>query len=352
MGTLSSPRLRSLPPALLWLAALGAVGAAPAQAQGAPEDTGTAAQLRQQALAYEHGEGVPRDQAMAATLYCRSARLGDAQAQYNLGWMHANGRGVERSDAAAAFFFHAAAEQGLEVAQRMLQVVGGPTSEVPDCMRPPAAARLSERGSAKPQPGVDYQRTAPRKILELVMKMAPQYQIEPQLALAIIAAESNFNAQAQSPKNAQGLMQLIPETSERFNVKNPYDPAQNIRGGLTYLRWLLAYFEGDVALVAAAYNAGEGKVERYRGVPPYLETRSYVQRILRAVGASAHPFDRTVARPSPALARIRALVRGNDGQAQPRCAVSPPPGATRVAGLRQNCVFDPPRPAAQLRAPS
>jgi len=104
-------------------------------------------------------------------------------------------------------------------------------------------------------------------------------------------------------------MQLIPETSERFNVKNPYDPAQNIRGGLTYLRWLLAYFEGDVALVAAAYNAGEGKVERYRGVPPYLETRAYVQRILKAVGATAHPFDRTVAPPSPALERIRLALR-------------------------------------------
>ncbi|MBP8840012.1 MAG: lytic transglycosylase domain-containing protein, partial [Giesbergeria sp.] len=107
-----------------------------------------------------------------------------------------------------------------------------------------------------------------------------------------------------------GLMQLIPATSERFNVQNPYDPAQNIRGGLRYLRWLLAYFEGDVALVAAAYNAGEGKVERYRGVPPYLETRAYVQRVLRAVGAAVHPFDQTAARPSPALENIRtALAR-------------------------------------------
>ena len=158
-------------------------------------------------------------------------------------------------------------------------------------------------------PGVNYQLTAPRKIVELVLKMAPQYQVEPQLALAIIAAESNFNTHALSPKNAQGLMQLIPETSERFNVKNPYDPAQNLRGGLTYLRWLLAYFEGDVALVAAAYNAGEGKVERYRGVPPYLETRAYVQRILKAVGATAHPFDRSVAQPSPALERIRLALR-------------------------------------------
>ena len=259
-----------------------------------------AAKLREKAIAYEHAEGVARDTAQAVTLYCKSARLGDMQAQYNLGWMYAHGRGVARDDATAAFFFHAAAEQGLAVAARMLQVVGGTTDVVPECMRTPAPPPTTAA-----QPGVDYQAIAPRKIVELVSKIAPKYQIEPQLALAIIAAESNFNPQALSPKNAQGLMQLIPETSERFNVKNPYDPAQNIRGGLSYLRWLLAYFEGDVALVAAAYNAGEGKVERYRGVPPYLETRAYVQRILKAVGAAVHPFDRSVTQPSPALERIR-----------------------------------------------
>ena len=281
-----------------------ALGAGVARAQGGETDGTRAASLRQEAVAYEHGEGVARDPLRAAALYCDSARLGDMQAQYNLGWMYAHGRGVPRDDAAAAFFFHAAAEQGLGVAARMLQVVGGATAEVPACLRPPPPAQ-----AVAGPPGVNYQLTAPRKIVELVLKMAPQYQVEPQLALAIIAAESNFNTHALSPKNAQGLMQLIPETSERFNVKNPYDPAQNIRGGLTYLRWLLAYFEGDVALVAAAYNAGEGKVERYRGVPPYLETRAYVQRILKAVGATAHPFDRTVAPPSPALERIRLALR-------------------------------------------
>jgi len=275
-----------------------------ARAQPGESDRALAASLREQAIAYEHAEGVARDTLGAAALYCTSARLGDMLAQYNLGWMYAHGRGVARDDATAAFFFHAAAEQGLGVAMRMLQVVGGTTGEVPECMRAPPPAPVEAA-----QPGVDYQAIAPRKIMALVRKMAPQYQVEPQLALAIIAAESNFNPQALSPKNAQGLMQLIPETSERFNVKNPYDPAQNIRGGLAYLRWLLAYFEGDVALVAAAYNAGEGKVERYRGVPPYLETRAYVQRILKAVGTAAHPFDRTVTRPSPVLERIRLTLR-------------------------------------------
>lgn len=299
-------RLLFLPCRPLLRAALCAAAMLSVQARADAPDADLATSLRMEALAHEHGEGVPRNPVLAASLYCQGARLGDAQAQYNLGWMYANGRGVERNDTTAAFFFHAAAEQGLPAAQRMLTAVGGPTTEVPDCMRPPPAAALPPAAV----PSVDYRAIAPRQIFELVMKLAPRYQVAPQLALAIIAAESNFNSLALSPRNARGLMQLIPQTSERFNVKNPYDPAQNIRGGLSYLRWLLAYFEGDVALVAAAYNAGEGRVERYRGVPPYLETRAYVQRILKSVGAAVHPFDATVTQPSAALPLIRLTWRG------------------------------------------
>lgn len=293
----------SLPPLLIALFCV--VWPGQGQAQPIAAESSLASSWRMEAIAYENGEGVTRNPMLAAKLYCKSARLGDPEAQYNLGWMYANGRGVERNDVTAAFFFHAAAEQGLEAAIRMLKVVGGPTSEVPECMRDPAPAAVAVAVVEPPKPSVDYQLIAPRKIFDLVMKMAPMYKVEPQLALAIIAAESNFDSLALSPKNARGLMQLIPETSERFNVRNPFDPAQNIRGGLTYLRWLLAYFEGDVALVAAAYNAGEGKVERYRGVPPYLETRAYVQRILKSVGNPIHPYDESVTRPSASLPLIR-----------------------------------------------
>ena len=136
-------------------------------------------------------------------------------------------------------------------------------------------------------------------------RIAPQYRVSAPLALAIIAAESNFDASAVSPKNAQGLMQLVPDTAARFRVRNPFDPAQNIRGGMAYLRWLLAYFEGDVALVAAAYNAGERTVERYRGVPPYEETRAYVRRVLAGVGTRRQPFDASVTEPSPQLPAMR-----------------------------------------------
>jgi len=299
------PRFSTPPTVLVAVFCAAAWLPAAALAQDIAAENAPASRLLLEAIAYEHGEGVARNPVLAATLYCRGARLGDPEAQYKLGWMYANGRGVARNDVTAAFFFNAAAEQGLAAAQRMLKVVGGPTAEVPDCMRDPAPPPAAAPPVVTMRPRVDYQAIAPRKIFDLVMKMAPQYQVEPQLALAIIAAESNFNSLALSPKNAQGLMQLIPQTSERFKVKNPFDPAQNIRGGLTYLRWLLAYFEGDVALVAAAYNAGEGKVERYRGVPPYLETRAYVQRIIRAVGAQVHPFDATITQASPSLALIR-----------------------------------------------
>lgn len=290
------------------IALLLALAEALLPASAAAQETGAESQrllaLRADAIAHEHGEGVRRDQAAAAALYCEAARLGDAESQYNLGWMYANGRGVERDDALAAFFFHAAAEQGLQNAAQMLQRVGAPAEVVPDCMRDPAPPPALPP-PAWPQAPAEIRSNAPKPLLDLVKMIALEYMVHPQLALTIMEAESRFNPAALSPRNAMGLMQLIPETSARFNVRKPYDPAQNIRGGLKYLRWLLAYFEGDVALVAAAYNAGEGTVDRYFGVPPYAETRAYVQRVLKGVGSTSYPFDASVTPASPKLASIR-----------------------------------------------
>jgi soluble lytic murein transglycosylase-like protein len=98
--------------------------------------------------------------------------------------------------------------------------------------------------------------------------------------LAVVEVESGFNPKAASPKNAQGLMQLIPETAERFGVADVWDPEQNLRGGMAYLSWLMQHFDGDLELVLAAYNAGEGAVQRHGGIPPYAETRDYVQRVI------------------------------------------------------------------------
>lgn len=255
--------------------------------------------LRNEARSYEHGEGVAKDPVRAASLYCDGARYGDAEAQFSLGWMYANGRGVTRSDEMAAYFFKLAAEQGHGQARKMLRFVGETAAPMPECMRPIAAEiELDDVYLATS--------LAQEKVFGLVRKLAPEYGISPRLVMAVIRAESNFQPTAVSPKNAQGLMQLIPETAVRFNVKKPFDPEQNIRGGLSYLRWLLAYFEGNVALVVAAYNAGEGAVNRFRGVPPYAETRGYVKRIMGIFKKDDHPYDPGVTTPSPELARIRS----------------------------------------------
>ncbi|QKS28433.1 MAG: Membrane-bound lytic murein transglycosylase C [Accumulibacter sp.] len=255
--------------------------------------------LRKEALAHEHGEGVPRDYARAVKLYCEGARLGDPEAQFNLGWMYANGRGIERDDSRAAYFFALAARQGHEQSQRMQRFVGEPVATVPDCMR---GIALFDDGKDVLVPITEMQ----KKVVGLVQQLAPEYGVSPRLALAVIRTESNFNPSALSNKNAQGLMQLIPDTAARFNVRQPFDPEQNLRGGLAYLRWLLAYFEGDVSLVAAAYNAGEGAVNRYRGVPPYAETQGYVKRIIGIFKRDDHPYDAKVTTPSPELPRIRS----------------------------------------------
>ena len=99
------------------------------------------------------------------------------------------------------------------------------------------------------------------------------------LVLAVIAVESAFDAHAVSQKNAMGLMQLTADTAARFGVRDPFDPEQNIRGGTTYLRWLIQRFAGDLTLALAAYNAGENNVDYYGGVPPFAETIEYIKRI-------------------------------------------------------------------------
>lgn len=108
---------------------------------------------------------------------------------------------------------------------------------------------------------------------------ATQHGVDEAIVRAIIHAESSFNANAMSRVGAQGLMQLMPATARRFGVSNAFDAGQNIRGGVQYLAWLLKRYNGDLTLAAAGYNAGEGAVDKYKGVPPYSETRRYVERV-------------------------------------------------------------------------
>jgi len=271
---------------------------------------------RQEALALVHGDGVARDPVRAAQLFCRAARYGDSIAQYELAWMLTNERGIERDDAQAAHLFAAAAEQGMVQAQNMLAAMGTPRGAPPPCLRPPeadAAVSAAPRKALQAIPALPPRpppANAPQVIVRFVDLVAPEYQLAPQLVLAVMAAESNFDPWAVSPKNAQGLMQLIPDTAARFKVRQITDPAQNIRGGMAYLRWLLAYYEGDLSLALAGYNAGERAVDRYRGVPPYAETRLYVRRILVAIGGQRlHPFDPKVTRPSEVVGVGRDAAR-------------------------------------------
>jgi hypothetical protein len=113
-----------------------------------------------------------------------------------------------------------------------------------------------------------------------INRIAAQHRLEPALLHAVISAESSYNPWAVSPKGAMGLMQLMPGTAARFGVGNPYDPIANMQGGARYLRWLLDYFN-DTRLAVAAYNAGEGAVQKYGNqIPPYRETQNYVVKVL------------------------------------------------------------------------
>lgn len=162
-----------------------------------------------------------------------------------------------------------------------------------------------------------------RQIESWVHELAPGYQLDPALVLAVISAESNFNSRAVSAKNAQGLMQLIPATAARFQVTDPFDPRQNLQGGMAYLRWLLDRFAGDVRLALAGYNAGEQAVANYGDVPPYPETQAYVARI-----TEAYQQAQTAAKPS--LQRM-LVVLSNGEQDYRRLTDSE--GGFHIAGL-------------------
>jgi TPR repeat protein len=263
------------------------------------------------AFKFKNIEGSPQNYAEVVASYCGAAKSGDAAAQYALGWMYANGRGVSINKSIALQLYSLAAEQGHLGAKESLDTITDtlPRSNLPACLLPdppaPIVSGFTTESAQNEQNAISDKTAAlfysQNRILKLVNQLAPRYEIDANLAMAFIAVESGFDVQATSPKNAQGLMQLIPETAKRFGVKDAYKAEDNIKGGLAYLQWLLAYFKGDVQLVAAAYNAGEGTVEKYKGVPPYTETQMYVKKIANLYNNTTHPYKVNLVKTSPIL---------------------------------------------------
>jgi len=120
-----------------------------------------------------------------------------------------------------------------------------------------------------------------------IREIASRHGVDPTLVEAVIRAESAFNPTAVSRTGARGLMQLMPKTAQALGVRDSFNPRENIEGGVRHLRYLLDRYPGNVPLAVAAYNAGEGAVDAYRGIPPYAETQQYVQRVLQGGGGAA-----------------------------------------------------------------
>ena len=166
------------------------------------------------------------------------------------------------------------------------------------------------------------------ELIALVDEIAQREGVDTYLARAIIQAESAFNYKARSRAGALGLMQLMPSTAERFGVLDPFDPRQNISGGVKYLKWLHDYYAGDLIRVVAAYNAGEGAVNKHKGIPPFRETRAYVPKVLDL-------YHRKAVQADPKLAgSMTFLQRGRGGFKVEEEKTVPEPTAQQRAATR------------------
>jgi hypothetical protein len=165
-----------------------------------------------------------------------------------------------------------------------------PSGSVSSVVRPdPRTGRLVRSVVVRPRvpaPAAPLPKQPPaaaRDFSEAVEQVAREHRLPPQLIHSIIKVESNYNPFAVSPKGALGLMQLIPATARRFGVSDVFDPMENLQGGARYLKYLLNLYDGDDRLALAAYNAGEGAVARWGGVPPYRETQGYLRQVRRGL---------------------------------------------------------------------
>jgi hypothetical protein len=151
----------------------------------------------------------------------------------------------------------------------------------------------------------------PAKYEEAVRQTAKRFSLEPSLVKAVIRAESNFDPMAVSPKGAMGLMQLMPDTARMHEVRNAFDPAQNIHGGARHLRYLMDRYAGKLDLVLAAYNAGTKPVDACRGIPRIPETEEYVRRV-RLFHVIYRQNEAKASRPAPVVARAELPAKRSD----------------------------------------
>jgi soluble lytic murein transglycosylase-like protein len=197
-----------------------------------------------------------------------------------------------------------------EAEMAVLTLEGGATIAVPSSR----VANWAELGRAlPPEPPAPRTRTPGAATTEwreragpfadMIRHAAERHGLDPVLLTAMAEVESSFDPAAVSHKGARGLLQLMPETAERFGVEDAFDASQNVDGGARYLRWLLERYDGRTELALAGYNAGEAAVDKYQGIPPYRETRDYVERVMASVN--------------------RLSVRDRETPVAPRAAVRP-----------------------------
>ncbi|HUJ18857.1 MAG TPA: lytic transglycosylase domain-containing protein [Nitrospirota bacterium] len=154
-----------------------------------------------------------------------------------------------------------------------------------------AGPATTQAPAGKPTPSHLSSSNIPSVYLDIINSACERHGVDPSLVHAIVKVESDFNPYATSNKGAMGLMQLMPETAVNMNVRNTFNPAENIDGGVKYLRYLIDRYEGNLSLALAAYNSGETAVRKWGTIPPFKETQSYVQRIMKIYnGGTARSF--------------------------------------------------------------
>lgn len=214
-------------------------------------------------------ERTRQDYGRALRLHCEAAARGHPGSTFSIALLHLTGRGVPQNDDRAVAWMRLAAMRGHEHARALLH-------HLP--MAPKMETRCPREWPGKTATG-ESRALGLEGVESLVRRLAPSHRLDPDLVLAVVAVESSGRPDARSPKNAQGLMQLMPETAADLGVEDALDPVQNLQGGMRHLRRLIDRFSGDLTLALAAYNAGEEAVSRYKGVPPYPETQAYVRKL-------------------------------------------------------------------------